>query len=111
MAGMSATRVLLTDRAAEHIDEAVNWLEARDPVFARRWYDQLAEVIRSLADDPESHPEATLSEPFPVALREVHFGLGRGASHRILFVIRPDAIVVYAVWHVARDDLTVEDLL
>lgn len=39
------------------------------------------------------------------------YGSGKRITHRVLFVIREQRIVVYQIRHVAMQDLTAEDLL
>jgi hypothetical protein len=46
----------------------------------------------------------------PIEIRELAYGLGRKPTHRALFAIRPDAVIVYAIRHTAQADVTPDDL-
>jgi len=50
------------------------------------------------------------SEFLPVELRQMLYGSGRRTTHRILFIIREQTIVVYQIRHVAMRDITADDL-
>ena len=41
-------------------------------------------------------------------IREMLFGVGRRKTHRAVFRIRKDRVVVYAIRHLAQDALTSE---
>jgi hypothetical protein len=38
------------------------------------------------------------------------FGAGRRRTHRAVFAIRPDKIVVYRIQHLSQRDLSVDDI-
>jgi hypothetical protein len=64
----------------------------------------------SLGNDPKRYSIAPENSDYPVELRQMHFGLGRRASHRVIFTIRPDSVYVLSVRHVSQAPLGPDDL-
>jgi plasmid stabilization system protein ParE len=103
--------VVLTRRAeCELEDAAAWWAENRSPDQAARWYAGFSEAIASLEREPHGCPLAPENGSFPYEIRELHYGLGSRLTHRAVFTIRPDMVLVLAIRHVAQAELTQEDL-
>ena len=103
--------IYITDKANRQLEDAARWwAENRSAAQAERWYDGFVAEIQSLKKDPERFPLAHESDVFPVAIHELHYGLGSRKTHRAIFAIRTARVVVYSVRHVAQCDLTVDDL-
>ena len=64
----------------------------------------------SLAHDPKRWPLAPEHETLPLPLRQITCGVGRRPTHRVLFAVRGQRMVVYAVRHLAQRDICPEDL-
>jgi plasmid stabilization system protein ParE len=104
-------QVLLTDRAhADLLQACAWWAENRSAQQAERWYDGFAEAIRCLATDPERCPLAPESSAFPYALRQLNYGVGRRPTHRAIFVVRPDSVLILRVRHLAQQPLSPQDV-
>jgi len=104
-------RVLMTERAKRDLDSAcVWWAENRSREQARRWYIGFATAIRSLTRNPQRHPRAPESDGLSFELRQLRYGLGRRRTHRAVFAIREDTVVVLRVRHLAQDDLLPDDV-
>ncbi len=69
-----------------------------------------ARAIRSLAKDPERHAPAYESETFRYELRQLNYGLGRRPTHRAVFTIREDTVVILRIRHLAQDELSPGDV-
>lgn len=103
--------VVTTERAAREISDAAAWWAAERSVEqAIRWYDGIRQAIARLADSPEARPLAAEHADFGCKLRELHYGLGSRATHRAVFTIVGQTVVVLSVRHVARGPLTPDDL-
>lgn len=103
--------VRLTRRAEQQLNDAVDWwAEHRSPEQAERWHAGIVNAMLSLGANPLRCRLARENCSVPIELRELLYGWGRRPSHRILFTVRQDRIVVYAIRHVAQDELTVDDL-
>lgn len=95
--------ILLVQRAEQNILETLTWYQQNAPQVSQRWHDSLNSAFRRLRENPERLPLADESKTFPYRLREVLFGAGRRRTHRVLFVVRPKVVVIYAIRHVAQD--------
>jgi plasmid stabilization system protein ParE len=108
---MSAFEVEFARNAVVDFDETVDWYEARSMDAARRWIEGVERALSELELAPERFPAARESAKLGLPLRECAFGAGRRLTHRMLFTIRPGKVVVYAIHHVSRQDLTFDDLI
>lgn len=103
--------VYVTDKASGQLLEAARWwAEHRSAEQAERWYDGVVNAIDSLKDNPERCALARENDDVPVTIRELYYGLGAKPTHRAIFVVRPDRVVVYSIRHLAQRDVTVDDL-
>ena len=103
--------VILQREAEEQIVASARWWAKRRSVEqAERWYADILGAIDSLANQAARHPLARENDDFPYDLRQMNFGIGGRPTHRILFTVRPDAVVVLSVRHAAQDDVTPDDL-
>jgi plasmid stabilization system protein ParE len=103
--------VVLTRRAARELEDAADWwAEHRSPNEAARWYAGFSDAIASLERKPDGFPLAREDGLFPYEIRELHYGLGSRPTHRAVFTIRPDMVLVLAIRHTAQAELTEEDL-
>jgi plasmid stabilization system protein ParE len=86
------------------------WVEHRSTEQAGRWMLGIEYAIAGLADHPERHPLAIEGDRFSFEVRELHVGLNRSKTHRVLFAVRDDVARIYSVRHLAQDFLTAEDM-
>lgn len=99
-------RVSIVPRARHQLlDAALWWSDNRSIEQAVRWLDGFESALQTLADDPGRLPLADDSVAFPVLIRQLLYGLGRTKTHRALFEIRGDEVIVHAVRHLAQADL------
>jgi plasmid stabilization system protein ParE len=104
-------RVVITEQAEREMQTAFNWwAEHRSKRQADRWYDGLAKAIAHLAEDPERHSRSKEKDRFTYEIRDLLFGLGRRLTHRAVFTIRGEDVVVLTVRHVGQKDLTPDDI-
>jgi plasmid stabilization system protein ParE len=104
-------KVLITGPAKLDIQESHDWWSAnRSQEQASRWYVGIHAVIKSLQQDPERCGVA-LENPLLIrGLRQLLYGLGRKPTHRIVFTIDGDSVIVLRVRHVSQDALTADDI-
>lgn len=103
--------VLLAEPAFEDLRRNARWwAEHRSPEQALRWYEGFLAELESLAGHPEHYPLARENVKLPYELRELHYGLGPHPTHRAVFTVRPDAVLVLRIRHAAQADLTPDDL-
>jgi plasmid stabilization system protein ParE len=103
--------VRVSDQARSEIDRAFAWwAENRSREQAVKWYNGILASIESLGGNPDRCALARESERFPYEIRELHFGLGSRPTHRVVFTIRRDTVVVLTVRHAAQADISLEDV-
>jgi plasmid stabilization system protein ParE len=105
-------RLLITAPAEQDISAAYRWWrDHRSIEQADRWYRGIQEAIAVLPTTATRHPQAPESDLHPSGLRQVHFGLGRRPTHRVVFAIDGDTESVVRVRHASQDALTRDDLV
>jgi plasmid stabilization system protein ParE len=90
--------------ARQNVRDAVDWYAERSEDAANHWHAGFLKVLDSLAKGPHRHPSALENSRLPIELREVHYGSGRKLTHRIIFALRTDTVIVYAIRHVAQGE-------
>ena len=103
--------VVLTATAQQQMNAAADWYAEENLNIAVNWFNGLIARLNLLSDNAEQYDVARESEYLPIELRQMLYGSGKRITHRILFIIREQKIVVYQIRHVAMQDITVEDLL
>ena len=107
---MSLPVILQREAEEQIVTSARWWAKHRSVEQAERWYAGILAAIDSLDTKAARYPLARENESFPYDLRTMNFGIGNRPTHRVLFTIRPDAVVVLSVRHAAQDDVTPEDM-
>lgn len=104
-------QIVLTQLAQADIREAVTWWrDHRSSEQAERWYDKIYPPIGTLSDSPDRCPLAPETDLLSTGLRQLHFGVSRRTTHRIVFTIDGSDVVIFRVRHIARRDMTLNDL-
>ena len=104
-------RVVITEQAEREMRTAYDWwAEHRSKRQADRWYAGLASAIADLSDNPQRHGQSRETDRFAYEIRDLLFGLGRRPTHRAVFTIRGEEVVVLTVRHVAQQDLSPDDI-
>ena len=75
------------------------WRDNRDPDQAAQWYDSIYPAIESLRNMPRRCALAREHEMYSGELRQLHFGVGRRTTHRIVFAIEGETVFILAVLH------------
>ncbi len=107
---MSLPLVIMPRAEEGLLRNARYWAKQHSPSQAERWYDEFSAAIEAIPEQPLRHPLARENDLFPFELHALHLGVSSRPTHRALFTIRPDAIVVLAVRGAAANDLTVDDV-
>jgi plasmid stabilization system protein ParE len=104
-------RVIITGPAKRDTQEAYDWwANNRSVEQAKRWYTGIRVAIRSLRKNPERCAMAIESDLLAEGIRQLNFGIGRRPTHRIVFTIDGDTVVVLRVRHVSQDVLSFDEL-
>ncbi|MEZ6147605.1 MAG: type II toxin-antitoxin system RelE/ParE family toxin [Planctomycetaceae bacterium] len=103
--------VVMTPQASHELEGMADWwAENRFREQAGRWYTGISDEIDRLSENPQRWALSKESDDFPFELRELHFGLGRRPTHRALFTIAEEFVVILTIRHTARDSLTRDDI-
>ena len=104
-------RVSMTSRAEWQLaSAALWWSENRSRQQAAEWLEGFQGALRLLAHNPERWTPPAEHDVFPFAARELTYGLGRRKTHRAVFEIRGDEVIVHCIRHLAQQPLTSDDL-
>jgi plasmid stabilization system protein ParE len=104
-------RVVITQQAEHEMQAAFTWwADHRSKRQADRWYAGLAKAIADLSENPDKHSQSRERDRFAYEIRDLLFGLGRRPTHRAVFTIRGEEVVVLTVRHVAQQDLSPDDV-
>ena len=104
--------IRITDIAEQDIQQSYQWWrDNRSPSEAERWYDSIYPAIKTLESMPHRCALAREHEAFADELRQLLFGIGRKATHRILFTIEDQTVMILRVLHHAQQDVTADERL
>jgi plasmid stabilization system protein ParE len=76
---------------------------------AERWFNGFVKTLVALETSPRRYGRAREQRRFPCELRQLLYGTRR--SHRAVFTMRENKVVVLTIRHTAQKDLKPEDLL
>ena len=104
-------RVEFETEARRDIEKESRYL--RREVGARaenRWRSQVDRFLIQLETDPHRYARAEEADDLQRDLRELIIGKKRGTTHRVLFTIRGNLVVVHRIRQAAQDRLNDDDL-
>ena len=81
------------------------WAKNRSAEQAGRWYREALAVIETLKKMPERCPLCEEADLQSGELRQLLFGLGKQATHRVVFFVSDDIVNIVRVRHVAQQRL------
>lgn len=87
-----------TTRAAEQLREAATYLEEARSGTGLPFVDDVEAILQVASEHPEIFPRVPGVEG-----NEVRRGLVRRYGYWIIYELRPDDLLVLAVWHGARE--------
>jgi plasmid stabilization system protein ParE len=98
--------VVLTQRAVDEIEQAQAWwANNRSIEQANRWYNEFINVLLRLGKDPQRFPFAPENNKFNLSIRQLNFGLANKPTHRAIYVIKADQVVVLRIRHLSQENL------
>jgi plasmid stabilization system protein ParE len=105
-------RINITGPAQRDIDAAYDWWSKnRSAEQAVRWYVGIHDAIGSLKQAADRCPWAPERDLLEQGVRQLHFGLGRRPTHRIVFAVDGETVSVLRVRHLAQDALRPDDIV
>ncbi len=97
--------VILTEPAFEDLRRNAEWWAKH-----RCWYDGFVTTLETLDNNAERCGLARENAEFSYEVRELFYGVSSRPTHRALFTIRRDSVLVLVIRHVAQQDVTPDDL-
>ncbi len=88
--------VLLKPEARADVAAAARWYRDLEPELARRFLSATGAAVQAAAESPTAHPIIDS----PSRARRIRL---RGFPYRVLYLVEPGQIVVFAVLHDKRD--------
>ncbi len=108
---MSRFTVKFTERAKNDFNAACDWYEKQSTSSVEKWIDAVGLMLDQLEHDPCRFPRANDDGILPVPLQECYFGAGHRRTHRFVYTVRPNRLViVYAIRHLAQHTLSPGDI-
>ncbi len=96
--------VILTSKAETDIETNVRWWsENRSRDQAERWYSEIAAKINTLEQMPLRCSTAPEGHRLNLPIKHLLFGLSSRPTHRVLFTIVNDQVIVLRVLHTSQD--------
>lgn len=103
--------VEVTDQADREAELSAGWwAEHRSIDQAIQWLRCFERMVATLSEMPQSHSLSNENDDFPYELRDLLFGVSTKPTHRAVFTILDDRVVVLTVRHFALDRLTPADI-
>ena len=107
---MSRYTVEFTAAAAANFQQICDWYADQSLSAEAKWITTVEEALNLLERNPLQSSKVLEVELQPLDLRQLNFGAGRRLTHRMVFAIRPQRVVVHAIRHLAQSGLTIADL-
>lgn len=102
-------RITVLPRARlQLVEQALWWSEHRSAEQASRWLEGFERALATLEKNPQRCAVARENDAFDAVIRELRYGLGVRPTHRAVFEIRGDEVLIFSVRHLAQRDLTPE---
>ena len=102
--------VILTDGAQLQFDEACAWYDQHAPQVANDWYNGFVDALILLEENPEGFSLARENDAFPIVIRQLLYGFRKKKTHRAVFSVHGNRVVIRAIRHLAQRDLQDDDL-
>ena len=92
-------------------ESAIWWAENRSVAEAARWLAEIESKIESLVEDAEQYSLARESSAFSFPLHQMNFGVSNKPTHRVLFSVTETQVLVYAIRHLAQQNVSPDDIM
>ncbi len=96
-------RILVTEQARRDLRQSCRWwARNRSSEQAQEWFEGFVKALYSVGENPERFPLAHEDGAFSSELRQFGYGLAKHPTHRAVFTIQSDTILILRVRHLAR---------
>jgi len=103
--------VILTKRAEAELEEQYQWwAENRSTDQANRWYSGFLTKMLSLEQDPHRSASAPENNLFSYQVFQLNYGLSHRPTHRAIYTVVKEKVVILRVRHLRQALLAEEDV-
>src|SRR5947208_2177774 len=102
--------VTILRRADADLQNIVDWLRARSPRGAAKWFEACEAAIGRLAIDAHRHAKAEEAHKLAADVRQSFFSTWQGPRYRIVYVIALDQVHVLRIRGPGQRPLRKRDL-
>jgi plasmid stabilization system protein ParE len=102
--------IRISARASADADAIFEWIEARSPDGAIRWYQAFLAALHLLQERAESYVAALEAEQLGIDLRQVLFKTRKGRVYRALFIIDHETVYIVGVRGAGQDLVSKDDI-
>lgn len=88
-------RLIVRPEAEDDITDGATWYESQEPNLGLEFVSEIRAAIQRASSDPQAFFRLR-KEP------EVRRVLAKRFPYRVFYIIRPDALIIFAVLHAAR---------
>ena len=104
-------RVIITGPAeSDVLSNHAWWAENRSEDQAIRWLEGIYDTMLGLANTADVHPLATETALRKAGIKQASFGLGRRPTHRIVFSIDGNSVIIFRVRAFKQQEIDLGDL-
>ena len=98
-------QLFVTQRAYADVQNSIDWWSKhRSASEAERWYQGIQKAIKKLPQNPRGCPYARENDDSDREVRHFLYGLSSKPTHRIVFYIEDDSVVVCRVLHTSQSN-------
>jgi plasmid stabilization system protein ParE len=95
--------VVLSETAKNELESAYEWWATnRSRDKADQWYNGFLMEMLRLERSPERYAVASENDEFPLEIRQLNYGVGRKSTHRAVFTIQANRVIILRVRHLAQ---------
>lgn len=102
--------IRFTRRASIELHRVSDWYNDQSTGLGEEWLGGIQRAITSLSDNPERFGLSHETDQFSYELRELYYGIGRRKTHRVLFRIAEEEVIVLGIRHFSQRDAAPDDL-
>jgi plasmid stabilization system protein ParE len=104
-------RVTITNPAETDVHANYEWwAKNRSDEKAKRWLVGIYQAMLQLADDADIYSGATEEKLRQSGIKQASFGVGSRATHRILYRVLADEVIIFRVRAFKQDAIDLEIL-
>jgi plasmid stabilization system protein ParE len=102
--------VRFTRTSSRELHRIADWYNDQISGLGEKWLQGIQKTMASLSENPDRFGLAHEVDSFPYELHELYYGVGRRKTHRVLFRMTKEEVVILGIRHTSQQNATPEDL-